>query len=423
MRTREFETRHCTVSWIFAVCLCSMVFMPVFSYNASACEPDCGPCMHWDAGAGENGQCKLNTGSNCGDVVIIGGEEQCSLLGTCQTCDTSICDCFNDDTRCNGCQECADDFEGNGICMSICTTCEQICILGGPSADWFCSEPCNGDCETCSSATNTCVGDDNLCDEDKCQECKPTGNCGSFCTEGECCDGSGNCETPDDNWSGGALKAKQISAPDALVNAIEAAIQNIPGCGSADVGIAASTATGSDYKDCCDATGMLYEDGVVKVYANLTGSASVEGIKIWPSTPDIEISKTNPVTGTVYVFTLAGGVYLGGDITIGVEGGERADECIPETCIYGGFEGSVTVSLTVGCSASVCTFTPVGEPTGNCLGVSFGGTISTGIGGEYSYDECLGSSGGIDWSGIDGELSIEVDAPGGYTFSWSMELF
>lgn len=88
------------------------------------------------------------------------------------------------------------------------------------------------------------------------------------------------------------MGAVQIEAPDGLVEAIEGAIRNIPGCSTAEFTLDVSTATGADSKDCCDNEHQLDEDGVVAYYGNIEGAAEVSGIKVWPSTPDYILQNT-----------------------------------------------------------------------------------------------------------------------------------
>lgn len=310
----------------------------------------------------------------------------------------------------------SDKCNSDGTCVTECPN-EECC------EDGDCVTDCTGDCRACISGE--CQNDPSLCNSNKCLTCNTDGWCETECETGKCCDGSGECVTPDD-WESETFGSRQVEAPDGLVEAIEGAIRNIPGCSTAEFTLDVSTATGADSKDCCDNEHQLDEDGVVAYYGNIEGAAGVSGIKVWPSTPDYILQKTNPLTGTVYKVTVGGGLYFSAGLSVRVEGGERADSCIPETCGYGSFTGEATAELMLGIEVKLCRYVPEGDPEGECLGIEIGGTISTGIEGGYTYnsrDDCNGGRGELGWSGFDGAFEIEVTAPGGYSWSYHWDAF
>ncbi len=159
--------------WTFSLVLCSMVFMHVFSYNASACEPDCGPCMHWDDEAGEDGECVLNTGATCSEDADCGGG--------CGLCDTEdSCDCYASDELCTG--ECDYCYTATSGSYYFCADDDENCSAPTPECvdgkcvecEWYCStgqECCGGTCIT-------------ECDSSDCMECDPDSNtCVSECSD------------------------------------------------------------------------------------------------------------------------------------------------------------------------------------------------------------------------------------------------
>lgn len=166
MKKRRTTTRPGRkTTWAFSLVLCSILFMHVFSYNASACEPDCGPCMHWDADEGDDGECVLDSGATCSEDSDCGPE--------CGDC-TWDCQCEDRYTRCPG---------GYLTCYD--------CVAG--TCEWNCTDPnlpaCHlGNCVQCVS-----ILDCDLCEtceynqcKHPCDDCVWSEYCGDSCFCAEC---------------------------------------------------------------------------------------------------------------------------------------------------------------------------------------------------------------------------------------------
>ncbi len=154
MKKRRSTTRPGRKTiWTFSLVLCSMLFMHVFSYNASACLPDCGPCMYWDVASA---QCELNAGATCSE------DSEC---GTCGECGGSPCVCSADATLCDlECDECDTSGPDTFNCYDDDTLCDT----------YDCYDCISGVCEDRCVAPN-----DPLCDtvNDQCVECLDDPDC------------------------------------------------------------------------------------------------------------------------------------------------------------------------------------------------------------------------------------------------------
>lgn len=171
MKKRRSTTRPGRKTiWTFSLVLCSMLFMHVFSYNASACLPDCGPCMHWDDDAlDDGGECVLDSGATCSEDPDCGPE--------CGDCNWN-CQCEDRYTECPG-----------GF-----LTCYD-CVAG--TCEWNCTDPnlpaCHlGNCVQCVS-----ILDCDLCEtceynqcKHPCDDCVWPEYCGAACSCAECTEGT-----------------------------------------------------------------------------------------------------------------------------------------------------------------------------------------------------------------------------------------
>ncbi len=206
MKKRRSTTRPgIRAIWTFSLVLCSMLFMHVFTYNASACEPDCGPCMHWDRDEGENGECVLNTGATC---------SQDSECGTCGACGGSPCVCSADELLCDsdpGCETCNTDGPDVFDCEDDDTLCDSYdcydCIAG--VCEDRCVAPNDPLCDTVDDQCVECLGNSDCtvdpnrtCDTDygQCVECVEDSDCGTaeICIDKKCwqtCSNTGECQT------------------------------------------------------------------------------------------------------------------------------------------------------------------------------------------------------------------------------------
>ncbi len=218
MKKRRSTTRPGRKTiWTFSLVLCSMLFMHVFSYNASACLPDCGPCMYWDVASA---QCVLNSGATCSEDSqcgtcgeCIGGpacycssdESLCNLY--CDECDTSGPDtynCYDDDSLCGA--NCLDCREGQ--CVDECSDPNRPYCVANVCKQCRYTTDCPG-CHTCS--LGNCVHSCDLsicgwpwfCDTEyscfcvRCEidyQCNSEGPC-PVCSGGECV----GC-TPPNSW-------------------------------------------------------------------------------------------------------------------------------------------------------------------------------------------------------------------------------
>lgn len=131
--------------------------------------------------------------------------------------------------------------------------------------------PCSG---CCDCVDDVCVDDDTECNENGCYECENC-ECEYKCTGNTCCDGSGNCVTPNTSWvtTGGWT----VEVPAWVKTKANAAINSIPGVSGVEVTEDALTITAKK-RECCDPP-IKYEkcaDGAVSLSANL-GSIQLYG--------------------------------------------------------------------------------------------------------------------------------------------------
>lgn len=194
MKKRRIRTKPgMRAIWTFTAILCIILFMFTFSYDVSACEPDCGPCSTWDGDS-----CELNEGSECSE------DSDCGTCGDCS--ESSPCSCSADEDACSGeCDECDttgpdtfDCYDEDSSCDEIYTDC-RYCDSGQCALDCTDSEAplCNEvdqECVACLDDTD-CEGNEagEVCNDDgECVECVDDEDCEGN-EAGEVCNDDGEC--------------------------------------------------------------------------------------------------------------------------------------------------------------------------------------------------------------------------------------
>ncbi len=329
----------------------------------------------------------MDDNSECGTCKhCIGGE--CLYIGDGEWCDPA--DCCNGEICCDPDESCCTDSgvddpyccpDSETCCDGECyNTTTQKCCPGGSSDDFKCDSD-----ETCCEGN--CCSPNDCCVDGQCinngEECGTDQTCceGSCCALPKCCIG-GNCTTP--SWlPNGSVS---VSADPTVVNAVNSALNNIPGVNVSLTGLSFSASC--NLKKCCEPAGTLGNQTCAD--GTLTISTTIGKTTVWGS-PPIAVSLGTENWGVS--FTAFAGVWVEGELSASGTAGNFTDDC-GTGCVYGSGSISATGSVSAGGYGCCCVIT-FGEP--HCGEAEVSGTASISFTGTVRNNQC-GNCDGVNGS-------------------------